>query len=426
MTSSQINVFQRLARQWDQLHPYNAAQVLKLAGPPPVSRLQMAWHDALDEMGLGRVHVEGTSLRYECLNGEMSHYGARLLPASTTFEGYISEQLNRRFEIPSEPPFRPFILPQNGCYYAGIIYHHWVADSISIRNVLREWFVRVYDPAAARHCPIKLADGGYRRFFGINRGPAAMGQGLLTAARWASTLRSVQRIEIRNGIDLSVHFAMRAMPDGWIDQIHQTAHQRHVTLNDLFMAAIALVCDKHVPMKRRPRRQSVAVGSIVDLRPYSQGELADAFGLFLGFTNVVCRPVELRDPDRLVQSIAHQSTLQKQRGVPQASAMRMLAGVTLGRLVKPEKLVQFYQKHLPMAGGISNVNLNRSWATQYYPGPLLDYIRVSPTGPMMPVVFATTTLGKTFHIAMTYRPSIVSGERIDPMAETFREFLSAL
>jgi hypothetical protein len=127
-----------------------------------------------------------------------------------------------------------------------------------------------------------------------------------------------------------------------------------------------------------------------------------------------------------LKSISRQSSLQKQRGVPQASALRMLAGVALGRFIEPRKLAQFYHKHLPMAGGISNVNLNRSWATRYYPTPLMDYIRVSPTGPMMPLVFATTTLGKSFHIALTYRPSVVRSEDVDAMTATFRDFLSSL
>jgi hypothetical protein len=426
MMFSRINVFQRLARQWDEVHPYNAAQVLKISGAPPAQRIAAAWHDTLNDLGLGRVHVTGGNLSYECLNGEMSLYGARLLPPGINFEGFISEQLNRRFDNPAEPPFRPFILPQDGFYYMGVVYHHWIADSVSIRGVLREWFARIHDPEAAGRTQARLAGGGYRDFFGIHRGAAAMGQGLLSATRWASTLRNVRRVEIRTDLNLAVRFGMFPMPDGWIDAIHAAARRRGVMVNDLFMAAIASVCDRFVPMKRRPRRQSVAIGSIVDLRPYSDGELADVFGLFLGFTNVVCRPVELRDPERLVQSIALQSRLQKERGIPQTSALRMLAGVTLGRLVKPDKLAQFYQKHLPMAGGISNVNLNRCWATQYHPAPLLDYIRISPTGPMMPLVFATTTLGRSFHVALTYRPSIVCSERVDEIARTFRDFLSSL
>ncbi len=125
-----------------------------------------------------------------------------------------------------------------------------------------------------------------------------------------------------------------------------------------------------------------------------------------------------------MSSVARQCAQQKHRGIPQASALRMLFGVAAGRVVG--NLPAFYQKHLPLAGGISNVNMNRSWAAEYHPSPLLDYIRVSPTGPIMPLVFATTTLGQRFHVALTYRPSIVNSINVDPMAGTFRDFLAAL
>jgi len=187
MIKAPINVFQRLARQWDAMHPYNAAQVLKIEGTPSPSALQEAWHDALNDLGLGRVHVNGRGFYFECLNGEMSLYGVRVVPAGTSLEDYISEQLNRRFDNPAEPPFRPFVLRVDGYYYAGVIYHHWVADSVSIRTVLREWFVRLFDPKNSIHRPVQLADNSYRRFFSLLRSGTAMGQGLLTATRWASS-----------------------------------------------------------------------------------------------------------------------------------------------------------------------------------------------------------------------------------------------
>jgi hypothetical protein len=427
MTStSTINVFQRLARQWDEIHPYNAAQILKLSGTPDLTALQDAWHDAMNDLGLGRVRSgdRHSTFFYECLNGEMTHYGVKPVPAGTSLEDYVSEQLNRRFDNSSEPPFRPFVLAENGHYYAGVIYHHWVADSVSIRTLLREWFIRLFDPSQARKTPVKLAEAGYRKFL-MFEGPAAMGRGLLSATRWASSLRRAQRVEIRGRCDLSVRLAIRSAAPGTIDQLCQAARSRRVTVNDLFLASIAQVCERHVPLKRRPRRQSIALGAIVDLRPYLNGQLEDAFGLFLGFTNIVCRPHELRDPERLAQAIGAQSRKQKRFGIPQMSALRMMAGVTAGRMYEPKDRALFYQKHVPIAGGISNVNLNRCWATRYFPTPLLDYIRVSPTGPMMPLVFATTTLGRSLHFALTYRPSIVPPSQVDGVAKTFLDCLAA-
>ena len=424
MGRSTLNVFQRLARQWDAAHPYNAAQALKIAGCPDPAALQLAWHDALNDLGLGRVRMDRRSFSFECLNGEISHYGVRVVRPPTTFEDYISEQLNRRFDNPSEPPFRPFVLAENGFYYLGIVYHHWVADSVSIRTLLREWFVRLLDPSKASRVPVKLPEHGYRRFFDVIHQASSVGRGVLAAAHWASSVQHVRRIEYSCGNDLSVRFAMRSAPAGWIDRLHQIARPLGVTLNDLFMSSIARVCRRHVPLKNRPHRHGLALGSIVDLRPYCDQDLADAFGLFLGFTNVVCRPQDFRSPHDLLGTIARQNAQQKRRGIPQASALRMLVGVTLGRMVEPQRMAQFYQKYCPMAGGISNVNMNRSWATEYHPSPLLDYIRVSPTGPMMPLVFATTTLGRSFHFALTYRPSVVSPERIDVLSREFLDYLT--
>jgi hypothetical protein len=192
-------------------------------------------------------------------------------------------------------------------------------------------------------------------------------------------------VEERNGMDLSVRFAIRALPDNWIDNILSGARARGVTLNDVFMAGLAQVCDRYVPLKHRPRRHSVALGSIVDLRPYSGQEIAEAFGLFLGFTNVVCRPADLRPEPR------------KTRRPPNAGKN---ASASPGRAPAcspaspPENSWQ-----RPCSASIKNTHPSPHLQCEHEPllghrlspRPLLDYIRVSPTGPMMPLVFATTT-----------------------------------
>lgn len=425
MMSSPINVFQRLAQQWDRMHPYNAAQALKVAGPADLQRYSGAWHEALEALGLGRVRVEGSRLYYESLDGAVGAFGVKM-PDGLSFEEHISQELNRRFDDAAEPPFRPFVIPARGHHYAGVVYHHWVADSVSIRHVLREWFVRVYDPRRARREPLPLARVGYGGFFQPFKYGGATARALLAAARWVSALRRARRLDLRGDIDLRVRFAVRDFEPGWLTDVHAAARRRGVTLNDLFLAAIATVCDRHVPTKLRRRRYALALGSIVDLRPYFGAEMSEAFGLFLGFTNVLCCPRDLRDRERLIRCIALQGQQQRRAGLPQASALRMAAGVAIGRLMSERSLPEFYQKRFPLSGGISNVNLTRSWATEYHPHPLLDYVRVSPTGPMMPLVFATTTLGARFHVALTYRPSVVGDDKVDVMTATFREFLSSL
>jgi len=98
----------------------------------------------------------------------------------------------------------------------------------------------------------------------------------------------------------------------------------------------------------------------------------------------------VRNGDTL-QSIAAQSQFDKRVRVPLFSPLRMLAGLAVGRIYSRKKVIEFYRKRVPLAGGISNVNLNRSWPVEFHPDPLLDYIRVSPTGPMMPLVLSLSS-----------------------------------
>jgi hypothetical protein len=67
-----LNVFQRLIRRWEEVHPYNAAQVLKVSTLPELKRIERAWSDAMETSGLGRVQVDGTIFRHEQLNGELT------------------------------------------------------------------------------------------------------------------------------------------------------------------------------------------------------------------------------------------------------------------------------------------------------------------------------------------------------------------
>ena len=52
-----LNVFQYLARQWDAVHPYNAAQVIDVAAPLDHAAVDDAWGETLAGMGLGRLRL---------------------------------------------------------------------------------------------------------------------------------------------------------------------------------------------------------------------------------------------------------------------------------------------------------------------------------------------------------------------------------
>jgi len=433
-----LNAFQCLARDWEKLHPYNAAQAMRLRGRTDFAAVARAWADAVEAAGLGRVSVDPTNgrhFRHETLNGELARYPVRMLPPGSDLGAYISSELNRAFDDPGEPPFRPFVIPvpadplqsraaggadhpadAQESYYLGVVYQHWVADSTAIRLLMKDWFVRLHDPAQARRQPMRHARHGYRTLFGPCRGGWHPADIVFNLLRRHWRYRGVRKVHTFGPGDYPMKVLLRAAPEGLIERLAAYAKARGLKLNDLFLAALAESCHKVVPTQHRPTRQGVAVATIVDLRPHTPEDLSDTFGLFLGFTEVVCGPRDLRDFKRLVASVATQNQLHRRRGIRQSSLAWLVAAWAARRFLPARKIYHFYRKEAPLVGGVSNVNLNSTWAAEYSPQALLEYVRVSPTGPMVPLVLAVTTLGRRLHLSMTFRPALLSDSAADELA----------
>jgi hypothetical protein len=423
MKTLPLNIFQKLMRRWDKVHPYNAAQVMQIAGMADRAAWEAGWRSALAGSGLGAVSVQRNRYGFVSLNGHAVDHTVRF--SSLGLDELISAEMNRSFDDPDEPPFRPFVIQESGYFYAGLVYQHWLADSASIRLLMREWFLRVYDPGVVSK-PLALETRGYWDTVGPGRSGWGLTESILDMTRRHVRLRRVQKIDSTALSDHTTRFRLIQTKPGLIAQLRSAARRRDVKVNDLFLAALTEACSEHVPLQRRSNRRDVAVGSVVDLRPYGPANLANTFGLFLGFTNVICQPEDLADFDRLLFAVAKQTRLQKSTGVAPASLIWMGAAMLIGSLSRPDELYHFYRKELPLAGGISNVDLSKTWVADYQPGPLMDYIRVSPTGPMTPLVVTTTTLGERFHIGMTYRTGLISADRADGVASAFLARLESL
>ncbi len=82
-------------------------------------------------------------------------------------------------------------------------------------------------------------------------------------------------------------------------------------------------------------------------------------------------------------------------------------------------MYDFYRKEAPFAGGISNVNLNETWFARQHPQRILDYVRISPTGPMVPVAMNVTTLGDRLRLSLTYRAALLNDWTAKELGEQF-------
>jgi hypothetical protein len=424
MSTAVLNIFQKLMRRWDVVHPYNAAQVMQLSGIADADTWESAWQSALGDTGLGTVVLQQNHYSFVSLNGHAGEHGVSF--SKLELDQHLSIEMNRPFNNRTDLPFRPFVIQASEHFYAGLVYQHWLADSSSIRMLIREWFLRVYDPAQACRSPLPLAHHGYWETIGPNRGGWGMTQSLLDMTRRHIRLRRVQKIDSTALTDHATRFQLITTRTGLITTVRAAARRRGVKVNDIFLAALIEACAQHVPLQPRRNRRDVAVGSVVDLRPYAPAHLANTFGLLLGFTNVICQPEELQNFDRILYGVSKQTRLQKSTGVAPASFMWMSAALIVGKLSKPDELYHFYRKELPLAGGLSNVDLSRTSTAQYHPAPILNYIRISPTGPMAPLVMTTTTLAEQFNIGLTHRTGLIAPERADDIARSFVSRLESL
>ena len=157
VTSLPFTPFQRLLRQWETISPQNGAQAMLVDGVLEAELVESAWQSTLRDMGLGPIRLdEDEGYSHEIWSGDpptplVSQMQADNLPICS----YLEEQMNRPFP-PGSMPYRAFALQQQERCYLGIVYQQWVADSVSIRLLMREWFLRIFFPAKARRKLIDL------------------------------------------------------------------------------------------------------------------------------------------------------------------------------------------------------------------------------------------------------------------------------
>ena len=407
-----LNLFQAQMLRWRELHPYNAVHAVALGRNRDPGAVQAAIRQELEHCGLTGLVLDRRRRRFQ-YGGGPAHVELPVLrgPAwMPLLEREIERQLNAPFDDASpRQPFRFFLVDADDERLLGLAYDHFIAGGDCILMLLHAIATRasggtpsyrpdLYPPTQARLFLRNLP----RLARGIARLPA-----LVRGARHTARPRYRDATDGYNG------YALYRLDAGRMRRLTGAAKAWGVTVNDLFLALLLAAADRLAPNRRTaPLRRELAVASIMNLRGELGTAAASAFGQYLGSLRVAHAVPEGVTLETLARDV-HAETAAVKEGklfLQTLLAMRYVAAVW--RWLTPAQRAGFYNKSYPIWAGLSTLNVNAMWTrAPGTPAPL--YIRGVPTGPLAPLVLATTTVADVLYAGISYRTAALDRAAVD-------------
>jgi hypothetical protein len=424
-----LNVFQRTMLQWNELHPYNAVHVVRIPGALDLERLRSVISRTLEYHGL-------TSLTLNRGRGAYQYHGAPARWEIKTIGAGDAERASLYTEIERElntafafgehfNPFRFFVALADDSFSLGVVYFHAVTDAESLVLLMRD----IVDTYLNRIGPcLSSAFDLYPRCYDnlFRYCPKVLLRKLAAVPSSVRAIRNSTRPRYHDAQNLNNGFAFLSLTTENLSGLIEAGKSWGVTLNDLFLALLMKALSPLASRRARARRRrNISVGCIVNIRRDLGMDSQRTFGLFLGsfvVTHGVPNEVSLMD---LAKDIQRQTGAIK-RGRLYVGAPLELAFVRLLlSFYSTDWMKKFYQKHFPLWGGITNMNLNSLWKQQEGEEPI-DYFRAVSTGPVTPLVVSVTTVRDWVNIGLTYRTTVFSVAEIEHVKKFFLETVKHL
>lgn len=423
-----LNSFQQMMVQWNALAPYNAGHVMHLQGTPDVERWKQSALKIIQELKLG---IPQFLQNYK----KVSFKAITTLfieQPLVTLDHHIEAELNRPF-LENDFPIRFFIIrSEPSTYYFGAIYNHWISDSYAMRALFQRIYL-YYQTDELQLPPLTLHAPDFRSLFHRYIGRCAWWDSLKACFQNLMHFQSAYRLKINHPLNLKAGFIRHELPAGLITKLIQFSKKQKISLNDVFLTALAKAMGEHTQLVRQQQkrkkfrllaRNRLALGTIVDIRHAAENELKSVFGQYLSQYTLVLKEPEQTSFTTLLKSISTQTQkIKKTFQTIKNFATWNLSLFTWNLASSQKSKARFFQKHAPLLAGISNVNLTPSWAGQE--GDILDYLRISPSGVLIPLVFTLTTLHQQFSLCVTYRTTVFSREEINRICHSFTTYLNS-
>lgn len=419
-------------RRWSRLSAYNAGQMMLVQGKPNLDLWRDAAEGVIAELGLGVPRFR----KHDKVVEFSPPPPFSIQRVTSSLQSFANEELNRSFTS-RELPIRFFVQERtDGTYYFGAFYDHWIADSYSMRELMR----RIWE----RYNRIDLSG----QTQGMTRQAASFSSlfrdriGLLSESAIAKGVnRFLARhvgafsIELRDRLDFNANFLHANFPAGLITNVLEKAKNNEASVNDVFLAALGQAMKATCSDRRKgnDRYDRLSIGTIVDIRDSAQEPLDNVFGLYLsGYLTVLDKP-DKQSLNSLIRTIANRK---RRREKETFDVVRAYSGFAMAHFTKEcwnkEKyLAALEKKNVPVVAGISNVNLTNEWMDQL-PNhnddkqlAVLDYLRISPVGPL-PLVFTLTTLRDQLSVCVTYRTTAFKRDQVESIVSRFADKLASV
>jgi len=429
--SCKLNLFQQTMAFWEEVHPYNAGQVVHLRGRADVALLQAAVQAACQLSGVGRLVLdrEKVHYHYEPVESVELREIQSAGPVMETLCRVITEELNTLF--PDEPhhPVRWLVLddPKTESHFLVAIYQHLAADSFSMRLLMRRVLNRYcHTTLPEEEEPLQVLAPAYSRVMRHHYRRIGYLKTLLRVVQDFLRLRYVHRIRgLGNESERSRSFIFQA-PEGFIGRLAAGCRSRQVTVNDAFLAALfGAIAEITSPYRRHGRRRGLALATAVDVRDEASESLSSCFGLYLGQIVIVVDKPDGADFAQLLIRTAQQMRREKAEKRFIGPQWNLLIVAVLRRWFSVKVARDQSRKAYPLSAGLSNVRLDSAW----FRGAgdrILDYIRISPTGPALPMIFTPTTYGDRLNLSITYRESSFAEAEILKLVDLFFDKLDLI
>ncbi|HEX5222321.1 MAG TPA: hypothetical protein VFZ59_22400 [Verrucomicrobiae bacterium] len=420
-----LNIFQRVMLQWNELHPYNAVHVVRIQAVLDPERLGNVIRHLLVRLGLTGLQMDTSHGGYDYQGGP-AQCEIKLVSEADPYTALVSEverQLNTRF--PSNQrftPFRFFIVPEAGSFLLGLIYFHPVADAEAVVFLLRRIVETYFVPG----------EGGDVESLDLYPPPrdGLLGQPKLLMKKLAAipgmifNMRRSCRPNYRDVADSKVGVTLFFLPPGSLPKLMQASKAWSVTINDVFLALLARSVAPLASHAQKRGRPELSLGCIVNLRRDLGLQGPRTFGLFLG-SFIVTQPLpsengRLRE---IAVAVRERTERMKRDQLYLTSALELRFGRRMMGFFSTRERRKLYQKHYPLWGGITNMNLNPLWP-QPMDGTSFDYFRAVSTGPVTPLVMSVTTVGENVSIGLTFRRTVFSPEDITGIQNNLLETVS--